>query len=112
MNKQINEFVSEMETAKKCVDGFESLRKNCMALALKVLPLGSKDPDPKRALVGACGGIVDTLEWFVFKYSALEPDDIEGLIEWNEYILGKARELCIERGLDISGQLPRPKLSL
>lgn len=44
----------------------------------------SKDP-----MVAAFGGYPDTFEWLELKISFLSPDDVEGLVEWQKYIISK-----------------------
>jgi len=73
--------------------------KSIIEIARKILPSASSNPDPQMALIGAMGGIPDTIEWLTFKISFLEKDDLKGLIEWQEYILDKAKEYCKEHGI-------------
>lgn len=60
--------------------------QNIILLAALTLPSG-KEKDP---VVGSMGGFPDTIEWLVMKINFLEPDDLDGLDEWQKYIIGKA----------------------
>jgi hypothetical protein len=64
-------------------------------LAGIVLPKATEE----HGAIGAMGCIPDTYEWLVFKISFLEPDDLDGIIEWQRYILDKAKQFAEERGV-------------
>ena len=55
-----------------------------------ILPKGSDDPDPQKAMLASLGCIVDTQEWLKAKIAYLDPADDEGLRDWVQYIIEKA----------------------
>lgn len=47
---------------------------------------------PEQRELAMLGCIPNTIEWFVFKTSLLDPDDEEGLEEWADYLEEKLEE--------------------
>ena len=70
----------------------EKFKENIMFNAKKILPHASLSSDPQEVMVGVLGCIPDTYEWFLMKFTMLEPDDKDGLIEWADYIIKKTEE--------------------
>lgn len=75
-------------------ESFNQMVNNVIDLAKIILPKASNSSDPMEAMIGTMGAIPDTYEWLTLKISFLEPDDLTGLKEWNEYIIQKGKEFC------------------
>ena len=64
--------------------------ENMKALAVLALPSAKETTD--NPLLAAMGCIPDTVEWALMKLSFLDPDDLDGIIEWQEYFIEKGKE--------------------
>lgn len=67
------------------------------AHALLVLPSAKEMTD--NPLLAAMGCIPDTAEWALMKLSFLDPDDRDGIIEWQKYLVKKGEEKIQKLGI-------------
>ena len=64
---------------------------------------------PEMQIVCMMGAIPDTYEWFSMKTGCLcldedimEPEDFELVIEWQDYIIQKAKKFLAQKGIDVN----------
>ena len=67
--------------------------------ALAVLTLPSAKETTDNPLLVAMGCIPDTVEWALMKLSFLDPDDLNGILEWQSYFIKKGKEKAEKLGI-------------
>ena len=71
---------------------FKEIINKLIRAGMYCLPSAMENSNPDLRLAGMIGAILHTFEWFSLKISFLEPDDLDGIIEWQEYIIKKTKE--------------------
>lgn len=91
--ESIDIVVKREEKKSSTEDAIEKL----ISLAKKVLP-SAKEKTNNPILINM-GAIPDTVEWALMKLSFLSPDDLQGIIEWQDYFIEKSKAKCEELGI-------------
>lgn len=76
---------------------FDEFKANIVRMAKSLLP-SAKEREDYNELIAIIGGYPDTIEWLITKISMLEYPDLEGLLEWQDYVVEKAKEKGLEAG--------------
>lgn len=76
---------------------FDEFKANIVRMAKSLLP-SAKEREDYNELIAIIGGYPDTIEWLIAKISMLEYPDLEGLLEWQDYVMEKAKEKGLEVG--------------